>query len=122
MDLFKELIPSILETKEHVLENEKDYNAFMVNRALSNHTDCIFYANEMNMLFELDKKLQYDYLINIIRARKRPFSKWHKPIKESDLESVKLYFGYSDQKAKEALKILTDEQISMIRKITTIGD
>ena len=121
-DLFKEIIPSILKTKQDVLDNENDYVPFLVNKALSNYDDCLFYSNQMNMLYNLDKRLQYHYFINTIRAKNRSFAKWHKPIKEDDLESVKLFYGYSNVKAKEALKVLTDDQIAMIRKITTIGD
>jgi len=121
-DLFKEIIPSITKTKKYVLENENDYVPFLVNRSLSNYDDCLFQSNEMNMLYHLDKKLQYDYFINIIRAKSRSFAKWHKPMKEDDLESVKIFYGYSNVKAKEALRVLTDDQIAMIRKITTIGD
>jgi hypothetical protein len=121
-DIFKDILPSILQTKVDVLENETDYNSFLINRALSYNHDCLFYCNEMNMLPQLDKRLQYDYYINSIRAKKRSHSKWHKPMKENDLESVKLYFGYSDAKAKEALKVLTEEQIEMVKKKTTIGE
>jgi hypothetical protein len=121
-DLFKDILPSIMQTKQHILEEEKDYNAFMVNRALSYHPDCIMYANEMNQNFNVDQKPQYDYLINKIRAKKRPFVKWEKPVKEDDLLAVKLFFGYSDKKALECLKILTQEQLHIIKIKTQIGD
>ena len=122
MDLFKDILPSILQTKQNILEDEKDYVPFLVNKALSYQDDCLFYCNEMNQLHHLDKRLQYHYFLNTIRAKKRGFSKWHKPIKEEDLDSVKLYFGYSDAKAREALRVMTDEQIEMVRKRTTIGE
>lgn len=121
-DLFKDIVPSILQTKKPILEDEKDYNSFMVNRALSYHMDCIMYANQMNVNFGLDRKPQYDYLINIVRAKKRNFAKWEKPIQEDNLQSIKLFFGYSDAKAAEALKVLTDEQIDIIKEKTKIGD
>lgn len=121
-DLFKDILPSIMEKKKYLLEDEKDYSAFMVNRAISQHPDCIYQANEMNMLHQLDRRPQYDYYINIIQARKRPFVKWAKPIKESNLEAVKTYYGYSDAKAAEALKVLNDEQIAFIIKRTTTGE
>jgi hypothetical protein len=121
-DLFKDIVPSILQTKQPILEDEKDYNSFMVNRALSYHMDCIMYANQMNVNFGLDRKPQYDYLINIVRAKKRNFAKWEKPIQEDNLQSIKLFFGYSDAKAAEALKVLTDEQIDIIKEKTKIGD
>lgn len=118
-DLFKEIIPSILQTKEYALlteQDEKSYSAFMVNRALSYHRDTCLWANEMNKYPNLDSKLKYDFLLNIIRAQKRPYSKWHKKVRSNDLEAVKEYYGYSDAKAEEALKILNDAQIELIRK------
>lgn len=122
MDLFKDLIPSITQTKKHVLEEEKAYNAYMVNKALSYHADMIMEANEMNCKYNLDAKPQYEYLLNKVRAWKRPFVKWEKPIKEDDLLAVKLFFGYSDNKARECLRILTDDQIEIIRRKTFIGE
>jgi hypothetical protein len=123
-DLFKEIVPSILQTKKRCIEtedDEKDYNAYVVNRALSYHLDCVPYANEINMLHFLDRKLQYDYLLNSIRPMKRKFQAWQKAESVKDLECVKEYFGYSDAKAKEALSILTKDQLSYIRKITDKG-
>jgi hypothetical protein len=111
-----------MHTKQYILEDEKDYAPFMVNRALSYHPDCIEHANRMNYNFNLDKKPQYDYLINIIRARKRPYAKWEKRVKEDDLSAVKLFFGYSDKKATECLKILTEEQLQIIRLKTNTGE
>lgn len=122
-DLFKEIIPSILQTKNNVFENEnyKDYTPFIINRALSYHLDCLPYVAEMCLLSNLDKDMQYQYLINTIRSYKRPFHKWQKVETVEDLECVKTYFGYSNQKAREALRILTDEQITEIRKKTDKG-
>ena len=124
-DLFREIIPSILQTKEDVLlteQDEKSYSPFMVNRALSYHKDTVLYANEMNSYPNLDKKLQYDFYINIIRASKRPYSKWHKKASSGNLSVVKEYYGYSDAKAEEALKILSDDQIAAIKKELYKGD
>ena len=118
-DLFKEVIPSILQTKQPFMlteQDEKSYSPFMVNRALSFYRDTVLWANEMNKHHNLDKKLQADFLLNTIRASKRPYSKWHKKAKSSDLEAVKEYYGYSDAKAEEALKILDDAQIELIRE------
>jgi len=114
-DLFKEIIPSILQTKEPVLENEKDYVPFVVNRALSYHYDCAMYANEMNRLPNLDRKLQYDYLLNSIRGYKRPYQKWQKREENDALDAVKEYYGYSNERAKEALSLLSDAQVDEIR-------
>lgn len=115
-DLFKEIIPSILQTKKDVLETEKDYVPFLVNRSLSYHMDCILYVNQMNMNGGLPQKLQYQYLLNTVRPMKRKFEKWQKASVVKDLDCVKEYFGYSNEKAKEALRILSDEQITLIKE------
>lgn len=118
-DLFKEVIPSILQTKQYALlteQDEKSYSPFMVNRALSYHRDTALLANEMNLYPSTDKKLQYDFLLNIVRSSKRPYSKWYKKAKSSDLDTIKEYYGYSDSKAVEALKILSNDQIAAMKK------
>lgn len=123
-DLFKEIIPSILQTGKSVLHDEldyKDYAPFVVNRALSYHMDCVLYVNEVNKMPSVDKDMQYQYLLNTIRPMKRKFAPWQKANKDKDIECVKFYFGYSDQKARDALRILTDEQIAEIRKRTDKG-
>jgi len=123
-DLFKEIIPSILQTKKNVLQDEldiKDYTPFVVNRALSYHLDCVLYVNELNRYPGLDKDLQYQYLLNSIRPMKRKYQPWQKASADKDLECVKEYFGYSNQKAKEALRILNDEQIAEIKAKTNKG-
>jgi hypothetical protein len=123
-DLFKEIIPSILKTKKTVFETEidyKDYNPYIVNRALSYHLDCLPYANEMNILNGLDKDIQYQYYLNSIRSMSRKFQTWQKAEVLKDLECVKKFFGYSNEKAKAALRILTSDQLDEIRKITDTG-
>ena len=118
-DLFKEIIPSILQTKQPFIlteQDEKSYSPFMVNRALSYHRDTVLWVNEMNQYPNLDKKLQADFLLNTVRAYKRPYSKWHKKAQSSDLETIKEYYGYNDAKAVEALKILSDDQIALMKK------
>ena len=121
-DLFKEIVPSILQTKKNVFDGDyKDYKAFMVNRALSYHMDCVLYANEMNLRPGLDSDMQYSYLLNTIRSVKRKYQPWQKSEVLKDLECVKIYFGYSNEKAKDALRILTQDQIAEIRAKTNIG-
>jgi len=123
-DLFKEIVPSILQTKKNVFNDErdyKDYKAYMVNRALSFHMDCVLYANEMNLHPGLDEDMQYQYLLNTIRPMKRKFQPWQKADVLRDIECVKEYFGYSNQKAKDALHILSDDQLEQIRKHTDKG-
>ena len=114
---------SINLTKSNIMEDdiaEKAYNSFMINRGLSYFNDTVLMANEMNLYSHLDKKLQYHFLINIVRKRKR-FSKWAKPETESDIEAVKEYYGYSNEKAKEALTLLSPENISIIKKKVSKG-
>ena len=123
-DLFKEIVPSILQTKKNVFEDDpdlKDYNPFIINRALSFHPDCTPYVEEMNRLHFLDKDMQYQYLINTIRPMKRKFAPWQKAQVEKDIECVKEYFGYSNKKAREAMRILTNEQIDEIKRKTDKG-
>jgi hypothetical protein len=123
-DLFKEIIPSILQTKKSVIRDEidaKDYVPFVVNRALSYHMDCVLYVNQMNLHSNLDKDLQYSYFLNTIRSMKRKFQPWQKSETDKNIECVKQYFGYSNAKAKEALRILNDEQIAEIKRKTDKG-
>ena len=123
-DLFKEIVPSILQTKKPVIQDDadaKDYVPFVVNRALSQHKDCVAYANEMNSRHYLDKKVQFDFLLNTVRSMKRPFAKWAKTEKNDDLECVKLVYGLSDSKARDALRLLSKEEIQKIKEQTYTG-
>lgn len=117
-DLFKETIPSILQTGEEVItpENEKSYVPYVVNKALSYHYDCILWANEMNRRPHIDKLMQYQFLINTIRKYKRPFKKWHKNETPENLEAVQEFFNISVSKAKEALMVLSAAQIEEIKR------
>lgn len=94
---------------------EKAYAPFMVNRGLSYFQDTVLFANEMNVNHHIDNRLQFDFLINIVRKKKR-FSKWAKPEKLSDVEVVKEYYGYSNEKARQASKLLSSEQVDELRK------
>jgi hypothetical protein len=96
-------------------EYEKNYPPFVINKSLSYFVDTVFQANEMNRRYHLDNKLQFSYLLNSIRPKKR-FSRWLKPEKFEYLDIVKEYFGYSNEKAKEAIDILTQEQLLNIAK------
>ena len=100
---------------------EKSYSPYMINRQLSYFPDTVLAANEMNRNHHLDNRLQFDFFINIIRKRKR-FSKWFKPEQISDLDVVKKYYGYSNEKAHQVLTILTADQINELkRKVMTGG-
>jgi hypothetical protein len=99
---------------------EKDYNSFLINRALSYHADTVFFANEINRLHHLDNILQFDFLLNIVRPKKR-FAKWAKKDDDADLLIVKEFYGYNDTKARQALNILSPEQLKTIRKTLMKG-
>jgi hypothetical protein len=116
----KDWLNSINLTKEDLSENIKEYPPFIVNKCLSGHIDAILFANEMNMHHQLDKDMQYSFYLNSLRKRKR-FSPWLRKDKITDLECVKSYYGYSNDKASQALKILTKEQINFIKKRLDIG-
>ncbi len=92
----------------------KDYPAYIINRCLSGHLDTILYANEMNLYPNLDKDMQYQFFLNSLRKRKR-FSPWLRKDKVDNLNIIKKYYGYSNEKAREALSILTKEQIELIK-------
>jgi len=112
-----EYLKAINTSKQNVMEDdlsEKAYNAFIVNRSLSYFTDTVLLANEMNIHHHLDKKLQFDFLLNIVRKKNR-FAKWAKQDPISDLEAVKTYYGYSNEKARSALTVLTHEQLEEIK-------
>ena len=114
----KDYLNTINQTKQYLMDEdpgwEKNYPSYVINKCMSQHMDTIMYANEMNQYQGLDKKLQYDFFINIVRPRKR-FSPWGKKQKVKDLELVKQYYGYSTEKALQALRILSPEQLEIIR-------
>jgi len=120
----KDWLNSINQTKENLIEENpelvKEYAPYIVNRCLSGHIDCLMYANEMNRYHHLDKDMQYLFYLNTLRKRKR-FSPWLRKDKITDLECVKQYYGYSNEKASQALKILTKEQLTFIKKRLDIG-
>jgi hypothetical protein len=120
----KDWLNSINQTKNNIIEQdksvEKEYPPYIINKCLSGSIDCIMYVNEMNMNHKLDKKLQYDFLINTIRIKKR-YSPWVKKEKIKDIEYVKSYYGYSNEKAEQALRILTKEQINFIKQKLDVG-
>jgi len=115
----KDYLNSINQTKENLLDSEdsgwdKNYPPYVINKCMSQHIDTVMYANEMNLWGQLPNKLQYDFFINTVRPRKR-FSPWAKKEKMNDLEIVKQYYGYSNEKARQALSILTPDQLSFIK-------
>ena len=114
----KEYLKAINSSKEKLMDSEdeqweKKYPPYIVNKCLAPFQDTIFLVNEMNMNHQIDKKLQFDFLLNTLRTRQR-YTPWLKAKKEKYLEYVKEYYGYSNEKAKSALNILNDEQIKTI--------
>ena len=107
---------AINSTKKDIMVDdiaEKSYTPFMVNRGLSYFADTVLLANEMNLNHHIDNRLQFDFLINIVRKRKR-FSKWNKPEVATDLDVIKEYYGYSNEKARMVHNLLTDNQICLL--------
>ena len=122
-----EYLNSINHTKKDLMEEdngsrdiERRYNGFLVNRSLSYFNDTVAAANIVNRYHHLDNKLQYHFLINTIRKRKR-FSKWMKPETESDIEVVKQYYGYNNSKASQVLPLLSPEQLNIIKQKVSKG-
>jgi len=112
-----EYLKSINESKKDIMVDdlaEKEYNPFIINRGLSYFKDTILYSNEMNRFHHLDHRLQFDFLINIIRKKKR-WSKWIKASEVDNLELIKEYYGYSNEKPKSALSLMSHEQIEQLK-------
>ena len=112
-------------SKEKLLDTddrdwEKKYPPFIINKGLSYFSDTVMYANEMNRLHHATKHMQFTFLLNTIRPRKR-FSKWLKASKLANLELVKQYYGYSNKKAQQALNLLTKEQVEYIKNKLSKG-
>ena len=119
-DLFKDYLPAINHTKKNLMNSddpmwEKKYPAFMVNKVLSSFSDTIMLTNEMNRNHFLDRDMQFQFLLNSIRSKKR-FTPYVRRSKIKDIECVKEYYGYSNDKAKSALDILTKEQLKLIKE------
>ena len=115
----KDYINAINYTKEPLLDTEdeqweKKYPPYIINKCIAPFPDSLMLVNEINQLHHLDKKLQFDFLINSLRPRKR-YTPWMKAKKLENLEYVKEYYGYNNEKAKSALDILNDKQISVIK-------
>lgn len=120
----REYLNSINQTKKNVMDGNpsavKDYPPFIVNKCLAYHLDTILFANEMNKYHTLDKKMQYDFFINSLKPRKR-FSPWIKKQTLEHLDLIKEYYGYNHAKSLEALRILTTEQLELIKKALNKG-
>ena len=118
-----DFVNSINQTKKNLMVDdlsEKSYNAYIVNKSLSYFSDTVLLANEMNRYSHLDNRLQYDFLKQIVRKRKR-FSKWDKLNITDDLQTIKDYYGYSTSKARDVLSIISKEQMNQMRKYLNRG-
>ena len=124
MTELKDWLNSINQTKKNLIDEdhllESKYLPYIINRCMSGYFDCVMYANEMNINPNLDKKLQYDFYLNTLRSKKR-FSPWLKKEELKNLEIIKSYYGYSNEKAKQVLSLLTEEQITFIRRKLETG-
>jgi len=120
----KDWLNSINHTKANLLEEDPDsvrkYPPYIINRCMSGHIDAILFANEMNKHPNLDKDMQYSFYLNTLRKRKR-FSPWLKKEQVDDLDLVKKHYGYSNEKAKIALTLLTKSQLEFLRKKHDMG-
>ena len=120
----KDWLNSINFTKENLINEDptlvKEYAPYIINKCLSGQIDTILFANEMNMNHQLDKDMQYSFYLNSLRKKKR-FSPWIRKDKVQDLECVKRYYSYSNEKALQALKILNKSQLNFIKQRLEIG-
>ncbi len=118
MTELKDWLNSINQTKKNLIDEdpslEKEYPPYIINRCFSGYLDTIMITNELNRYHFLPKKMQYDFLLNIVRVKKR-FSPWLRKDTIKDLDFVKRYYGYSNEKAKQALRILNKEQLNFIK-------
>ena len=124
MTELKDWLNSINFNKTNLIEEDpstiKDYSPYIINRCLSGNIDSILFANEMNKYSFLDKDMQYSFYLNTLRKKKR-FSPWLRKEKVDDLECVKQYYGYSNEKAYQALKILDKKQLNFIKQRLETG-
>ena len=121
----KEYLKSINQTKENLMDSddpmwEKKYPPYIINKCIAPFNDTIMFVNEINMRHHLENKLQYDFLLNTIRPKNR-FAPWVRGSKIKDLEFIKEYYGYSNEKAKVALQILSNDQIKTIKDSLSKG-
>jgi len=124
MTELKDWLNTINSSKKNLIDEdpllESKYPAFVVNKCMAGHLDAIMFANEMNMNPNIDKKMQYDFYLNTLRSKKR-FSPWIRKEELKNIECIKSYYGYSDEKAKQVLPLLTENQLSFIKSKLEIG-
>ena len=121
----KDWLNTINSSKKNLIDEdpllESKYPTFIVNKCMAGHLDAIMFANEMNISSHLDKKLQYDFYLNTLRSKKR-FSPWIRKEELKNIDLIKSYYGYSTEKAKQVLPLLTEKQLKFIsEKLDTGG-
>ena len=114
----KDYLNTLNYSKDDLMEDDpgwkKNYPPYVINKCMSHHTDTLMFSNEMNRYPNLDKDMQYSFYLNTVRPKRR-FSPWGKKQQVKDLNLVKQYYGYSNEKAKQALRILSPQQLDYIR-------
>ena len=120
----KDWLNSINYNKDNLIQDHpetiKSYTPFIVNKCVSGHLETVLFANEMNVNHHIDKDMQYSFFLYTLRKRKR-FSPWLKKEQVDDLDLVKKHYGYSNEKARIAVSLLTKTQIEKIRKVHDMG-
>jgi hypothetical protein len=119
-----DFVNDILKDKKNLMvddQSEKDYIPFIVNKGLSYYKDCVFQVNEVNRRPHMEKRMQYDFLLKIIRGYKRPYARWEKKTKDDDFANVKKYFSLSNTKTHEALRLLSKEDLKIIKNKLNVG-
>mgnify|MGYP001165357918 CR=1 FL=1 len=118
-----DFVKSVSHNKKDLMVDEveeKAYQPFLINKALSYHQDAVFLTNEMNVRHGIDNRLQYQFFLNTLRKRQR-FSKWHKPYISKKIDVVKEYYQISRREAKDYVELLSDTQIRQLKNSMKTG-
>ena len=123
-NILNSFLDSIYVSKKNIIDEdpelERKYLPFITNKFMASFLDIVLFANEMNINWHLDKKLQYDFYLNTVRSKKR-YSPWLRKEELSNLDCIKTYYGYSNEKARQALPLLSEEQIEFIKSKLNVG-
>mgnify|MGYP003123641159 FL=1 len=123
-NILNSFLDSIYVSKKNIIDEdpelERKYLPFITNKFMASFLDIVLFANEMNINWHLDKKLQYDFYLNTVRSKKR-YSPWLRKEELSNLDCIKTYYGYSNEKARQVLPLLSEEQIEFIKSKLNVG-
>ena len=123
-NILNSFLDSIYVSKKNIIDEdpelERKYLPFITNKFMASFLDIVLFANEMNINWHLDKKLQYDFYLNTVRSKKR-YSPWLRKEELSNLDCIKKYYGYSNEKARQVLPLLSEEQIEFIKSKLNVG-